>query len=70
MDVVYEVWELFGEGLVSLDDIIFKFEIVCCDVDVDIVIVIGMFDEIDVILLRVENAMGFIRFAREVVVYV
>ena len=68
-DVVNEARELLGEGLVSLDDTISKLETARRDADADIATAIGMLDEIDATLPRVENAMGFIRSAREAAAY-
>ena len=68
-DVVHEARELLGEGLVSLDDTISKLETARRDADADIATAIGMLDEIDATLPRVENAMGFIRSAREAAAY-
>lgn len=68
-DVVEEARNLLGEGLVSLDDTISKLETARRDADADISAAIGMLDEIDSTVPRVEVTMGSISSIKEATEY-
>jgi len=68
-DAVDEARNLLGEGLVSLDDTISKLETARRDADADISAAIGMLDEIDSTIPRVEVTMGSISSIKEATDY-
>lgn len=68
-DVIDEARNLLGEGLISLDDTISKLETARRDADEDISAAIGMLDEIDSTIPRVEVTMGSINSIKEATEY-
>jgi len=68
-DVIADAREMLGEGLVSLDDTISKLETARRDADADIAAALGMLNEIESIIPKVQIAMDAVTQSREAAAY-